>query len=301
MEQARKSASMGVRGRLLIAFLAICMFSLIAAGSGFYSLSQVGGALNRITEERVPQALSWLELSRLVERVVRAAPALLAVTSEEARATVSADIAAQARQLDPLLQQHRAYVTADEEAVALQVATLVANLNENLVSLDDLVKKRLFIVAHRNKLIRQLVQANSVAIRTLAPAARILDAQMIEWNRNSQNVDQSQSPAEVAELAGSIVTLISQQQGAALVDAIQNTLLRITSADSIEDIDLLVFPLKRSLDELSGIAQNLPTRVKGRMIMQIGVIESLAVGPTLSPRPGRTSWRSSTRPNNSWP
>lgn len=278
MEQERKSASIGVRGRLLIAFLAICMFSLIAAGSGFYSLSQVGGALNRITEERVPQALSWLELSRLVERVVRAAPALLAVSSEEARTTVSSDIAAQARQLDPLLQHNRAYVSAEEEAVALQVASLVANLNENLVSLDDLVKKRLFIVAHRNKLIRQLVQANSVAIRTLAPAARILDAQLVEWNRNNQELDQSRSPAEVAALAGSIASLISQQQGAALVDAIQNTLLRITSADSIEDIDLLIFPLKRSLDELSGIAENLPTRVKGRMIKQVGVIESLAVG-----------------------
>ena len=41
------------------------MFSLVATGSGFYSLLQVGGAFNHITRERVPQALSWLELSRL--------------------------------------------------------------------------------------------------------------------------------------------------------------------------------------------------------------------------------------------
>ena len=51
------------------------MFALVAAASGFYSLSEVGGALKRISEERVPEALSWLELSRRVERVVRAAPA----------------------------------------------------------------------------------------------------------------------------------------------------------------------------------------------------------------------------------
>jgi hypothetical protein len=79
--QPQKTASLGVRGRLLLAFLCVSMFSLIAAVSGLYSLSQVGGALNRITEHRVPEALTWLELSRQVESVVRAAPALLAPTA----------------------------------------------------------------------------------------------------------------------------------------------------------------------------------------------------------------------------
>ena len=59
MDKPNKSAS--VRGRLLFAFLGISMFSLVAAASGLYSLSQVGGALNKITEQRVPEALSWLE------------------------------------------------------------------------------------------------------------------------------------------------------------------------------------------------------------------------------------------------
>ena len=58
---------MGVRGRLLLAFLGIAMFSLVAAASGLFSLTQIGGALARITEQRVPEALSWLELSRRVE------------------------------------------------------------------------------------------------------------------------------------------------------------------------------------------------------------------------------------------
>ncbi|MCP5072673.1 MAG: hypothetical protein GY947_05170 [Rhodobacteraceae bacterium] len=92
-----KPTSFGVRGRLLLAFLGISMFSLVAAASGFYSLSQVGGALTRITEQRVPEALDWLELSRRVERIVRAAPALLVVKSDKDRAQVSAEIAAEAR------------------------------------------------------------------------------------------------------------------------------------------------------------------------------------------------------------
>ncbi|RLC14058.1 MAG: guanylyl cyclase, partial [Deltaproteobacteria bacterium] len=102
MGEPNKYVSMGVRGRLLLAFLGISMFSLIAAASGLYSLSQVGGALTKITAQRVPQALSWLELSRRVESVVRAAPALLVVDTDNARVEVSNEIASQIAQLEPL-------------------------------------------------------------------------------------------------------------------------------------------------------------------------------------------------------
>ena len=188
---------MGVRGRLLLAFLAICMFSLVAAASGFYSLSQVGGALKRITEQRVPDALSWLELSRRVERVVRAAPALLVVNSESARVEVSNEITSQAEQLNPLLQRSRNYKTDEEEAAAVQAATLVADLNENLVSLDELVKQRLSIVAHRDKLVRQLGKANKVVQRTLSPGARIMGAQIADWNRSGKEANSSQPSTEL--------------------------------------------------------------------------------------------------------
>jgi adenylate cyclase len=279
MEKTSRFASIGVGGRLLLAFLAIWMFSLIAAGSGFFSLSQVGGALNRVTEQSVPQALSWLELSRVVERVVRAAPALLAVKTEDARAKVSADIAAQARQLDPLLRQGREYISAGDEEAAARVTRLVANLNENLVSLDALVKQRLSIAARRDELIRELVQADAVAVRILAPGERILQAQISEWSRNGRGPDQNQRSEEALKLAGSIVALIPQQKAAALVDAAQNTLIQIASADSAESIDLLIFPLRRSLGDLSEIAEGLPDRIRGRMIKQVGIIESLAIGP----------------------
>ena len=76
---------MGVRGRLLLAFLGISMFSLVAAASGLYSLTQVGSALNKITEQRVPEALSWLELSRRVESVVKVVGELAGLITEIAR------------------------------------------------------------------------------------------------------------------------------------------------------------------------------------------------------------------------
>ena len=251
MDKPSRFASVGVRGRLLLAFLAICMFSLVAAASGFYSLSQVGGALKRITEQRVPDALSGLELSRRVERVVRAAPALLVVNSESARVEVSNEITSQAEQLNPLLQRSRNYKTDEEEAAAVQAATLVADLNENLVSLDELVKQRLSIVDHRDKLVRQLGKANKVVQRTLSPGARIMGAQIADWNRSGKEANSSQPSTELLELSKSIIGLIPQQKASVLADAIQNDLLNIIAADTAESIDVLIFPLKRSLEELS--------------------------------------------------
>ncbi len=177
---------MGVRGRLLLAFLGISMFSLVAAASGLYSLSQVGGALNTITEQRVPEALSWLELSRRVESLVRSAPALLVVKTDSARIEVSNEIASQIAQLEPFLQRSRGYETEDEKTATTDVMRFFAQMTKNLVRLDELVKKRLSIVALEEKRIRDLFRANSIAQRMLSPGERILGAQMADWDRDQK-------------------------------------------------------------------------------------------------------------------
>jgi len=168
---------MGVRGRLLLAFLGIAMFSLVAAISGLYSLSQVGGALNKITGQRVPEALSWLELSRRVEGVVRAAPALLAVTTDTGRMEVSQEITSQITQLEPFLKHSISYERIEDKEAMDAVLRLVAAMTDNLERLDELVKKRLSIFAFEEKRIRDMTRANSIAKRMLQPSERILGGQ----------------------------------------------------------------------------------------------------------------------------
>ena len=90
---------LGVRGRLLLAFLGISAFALIAAAAAMYSFSEVGGVLGRITGERVPAALDSLELSRQAERIVAAAPKLLAVTNADEQDEVSEAIAGEVARL----------------------------------------------------------------------------------------------------------------------------------------------------------------------------------------------------------
>ena len=271
---------MGVRGRLLLAFLGISMFSLIAAVSGLYSLSQVGGALNKITDQRVPEALSWLELSKRVESLVRAAPALLVVDTDNARVEVSNDIVSQIVQLEPFLQRNRSFEIIEEKESMAAILRLVAAMTDNLERLDELVKKRLSIVAIQNKRIRDLSIANSVAKRMLAPGERILNAQMMDWSRRKETAETNQSSNEKSDLVDSIIDLIPQQRAALLVDSIHNSLLKITDADSTERIDVLIFPLKKYLEELYEVSLVVSKRAKRRLAKQIAVLEGLTVGPT---------------------
>lgn len=284
MDKPRKITSMGVRGRLLLAFLGISLFSLVAAASGLYSLLQVGGALKRITEQRVPQALSWLELSRSVESVVRAAPALLVVKTDDARIEVSNEIASQIEKLKPFLQGNSNYETEEEKTATADVMRFFTQMTKNLVRLDELVKKRLSIVVLEEKRIRDLFRANSIAQRMLSPGERILGAQMADWKRNQKTAKANRSSKEKLNLVDSIISLIPQQRAVLLVDSIHSSLLKITDADSAERIDVLIFPLKKSLQELYEVSLAVSKLAKRRLAKQVAILEGLTAGPNSLPQ-----------------
>ncbi len=255
------------------------MFSLVAATSGLYSLSQVGGALKKITEQRVPEALSWLELSRRVESVVRAAPALLVVGTDSSRIKVSNEIDEQILQLKPFLKTSRIYETEAEKTATDEVLNLFGDLAVNLASLNVLVKKRLSIVGLEERRIRDLSRANSIAQRMLSPGERILGAQMADWIRQQKEVEENRRPPDISDLSESIISLIPQQRAALLVDSIQNDLLKITVAESPERIDVLIFPLRKSLNELYEVSLVVSKEAKRRLAKQVAILEGLTVGP----------------------
>ena len=88
---------LGIRGRLLLAFIAISALAVLATAAAMYAFYEVGSAVERITESRVPAALSSLRLSRQAERVTATAPSILAATSkaqhDEIRAVVAGTMA----------------------------------------------------------------------------------------------------------------------------------------------------------------------------------------------------------------
>src|SRR5262249_44601514 len=71
----------GLRGRLLLSFIAISSFGAIAAIVGTYALYTIGKALHEVTDRSIPPAIVSLELAQRTERILAVGPTLLGVSS----------------------------------------------------------------------------------------------------------------------------------------------------------------------------------------------------------------------------
>jgi phosphoglycerate-specific signal transduction histidine kinase len=96
-----------VRGRLLLAFFGISAFGVLGAGVALYSFHRIDDALALITQRRVPVALISQDLSRHMERILAAAPELLAATTSDEKAQWSVRISNEVNILTTLLTNLR--------------------------------------------------------------------------------------------------------------------------------------------------------------------------------------------------
>src|SRR5215467_12899606 len=122
---------LGVASRLLLAFLGISGLAVIGAVVAIFSFREIGDVLDRITARRVPAALALQEVSRQAERIVSAAPALLAAATPADHAESSRKIAAEMQELAALLEGLERRGAADSAALG-SMQSAVSRLQINL-------------------------------------------------------------------------------------------------------------------------------------------------------------------------
>ena len=124
----------------MLAFFGISAFSVLAAAAGIYAFQHVGKRID-LVDARVPPTLTSLELSRSAERIIAAAPALLAATDRARRDEVAAELNAEADRLNAKLLDLKSDRT-EVAVMLLQIEPLVSSLTANLAELKDLVARR---------------------------------------------------------------------------------------------------------------------------------------------------------------
>jgi signal transduction histidine kinase len=120
----------GLKGRLLLAFIAISLFVIAAGGAGLYALGEVGQTLDRITLKTVPAALDAHELSRKSEKIVATGPALMNATDASEIELVSSRASGQLVDALTILAHLRA-ANLDPSALE-QISDVLAKLSEHL-------------------------------------------------------------------------------------------------------------------------------------------------------------------------
>jgi signal transduction histidine kinase/DNA-binding response OmpR family regulator len=120
----------GLRGRLLLAFIAISLFVIAAAAAGLYALREVEQTLDRITLKTVPMALDARELSRKSEKIVGAGPALVNASDVNEVEALSSRASGQLVDASTILAHLRA-VHLDPGALD-EIGDVMAKLGEHL-------------------------------------------------------------------------------------------------------------------------------------------------------------------------
>jgi adenylate cyclase len=268
----------GVRGRLLLAFVGISALAVIAAAAGLYSFGEVGKALGRITEERVPGALTSLELSRQAERIVAAAPALLAVHSEEQLRQVSGGIQAEVGKLERLLEELRQ--SGLHPGALAPIEPAVDGLRRNLDALDALIAKRLAVAARKQARLGDLADTNVATQRLVAPGILVMESKIAEWRRSSGGAGQGQGEraAATAALGQAIADYLPQQKAQIELSAINDGLLKAAAAPTPADLPLLAFPLRRSLFTLEALASDFDAGLRARLLERVEDFKRLTDG-----------------------
>lgn len=265
---------LSVRWRLLLAFLGISAFAVLAAAAGTYAFRQMAYVIERITEQRVPSALTALDLSRQAERIVAAAPTLLSARSQAQYQEISATITTEVDRLETLLSQIRSDV---DPAMGVTMEPAVERLRRNLTALAGLVAGRLAVSAHKDALLRRLSNATVAAQRLVAPALVVLDSKFAASRREQPTQGSPQPPAVIIqEIAEDLLMQKAQLEFAAIGDG----LLKASLAENTADIAVLSFPLNRSLSTLRKISSDLTDpRLRTRFDQRIADFAKLIEGP----------------------
>ncbi len=244
----------GVRARLLLAFFGISGFAILAAAAGIFAFRQVGDRLELIGA-RVPLVVSSLEISRAADRLIASAPALLAVATTKDRDDVSKRMRPEIDRLTIALNDVVRAGMAGDAPIAIEL--LVASLRSSLVELESL----------------SVFQANQETQRLFAPWFQVMAMQI------SRLLETEHSETGKRDLAALIdldrVAQAAQRGFSANVEQLVQT----ATTGQKQQLTVVEFQLRRSLDDLDNKAKNLDPKLHTIFVDLVGRLRTVAIGP----------------------
>ena len=265
---------LGIRGRLLLAFVAVSGLAVLATAAAMYAFSEVGSAVEQITESRVPAALSSLKLSRQAERVTATAPSILAATSKAQHEEIRAIVADNMAQLDELLASLKAASQGSSPVIEIEAA--VVGLRGNFVALDGIVATRLSAIARKEELLRRLSTTVNASQRLIAPAILVMNSKVDQWRAAmaGTTAETRGNPADTGFL-DAIASYVPQQKAQREVANVNDALLRASVAPTLGDLALMSFPLHRSLEALGALSPDIDQKLRTRFQKRVDELKAL--------------------------
>ena len=255
--------NLGVRWRLLGAFLGVSALAALAAGAGIYALDQVATVLEKTINQRTPAALAALELSRQAERIAAAAPTLLAAQTQKDRTEASTFISGEVDRMEGLLTALKARSAGAGPPSGIELA--VVGLRQNLQALDGVVFRQLSAADRKRELLGRLTGLSISGQRLLQPAVLVLETQVTALRRATSGQPQAAGAPPLSDVVEAIAANMTMQKAQVDLTALNEGLLKAAVAQTAPDLPLLARPLQRSLASLNELLPAFDPRLKSRL------------------------------------
>jgi len=267
--------NLGVRARLLFAFLGISGFAILAATAGIYAIRQVGAQLDRV-DARVPLTLASLELSASAERIIAAAPALLAATERQRRVELAAQLAAEVTYLNGKLRDLEG--DRAQGQLLLEIRPFVSSLTANIVTLETAAARRSATNETIAALRRDVFQVSSETQRLLAPTLTVVDSQIDELVKANRQIDSASYSDTGRRLAALIEQRRPTESARELFAAATDMLIEASTADQ-QRLPVLGFQLARAEQKLEATSARIDARLRPLFADQVERLREFINGP----------------------
>jgi hypothetical protein len=266
----------GLRGRLLLSFIAISSFAAIAAIVGTYALYTIGKALHEMTDRSIPPAILSLELAQRTERILAVGPKLLGVSSANELAGESTALDQEFKEAAQLVLELSNTGLAETELNEIQTA--FARVTANFTALRAVTQKRIASADRKVKLLREIFEAYN-QFRVIW-TARFEDLQrQILLLRNTLDTAQSSTEERLAALDRLNSALLMpleqiQQEAARSFEA----LLRAANANTPASLKISRDQVTQSVGHIDNILSGLDPDVSLALIGPLNQLRSDAMG-----------------------
>jgi PAS domain S-box-containing protein len=282
LSNGRTRAS-GIGARLFIVIFGVGAVAALVAGAAIYAFVEVGHSLALI-DRRVDPILASVEVSRSVERIVTAASALSAATTEQRREHLFAKLSHQSAKLQSLLTKLHDGGISQEQLGPIEGNAV--QLDANLTALDADVRLRLQLIGRIKDLMQGVFDTNDETRRLLGPTLLVYDSQLDHLAKLLTGTteppglrEEDLRPLIAGLLAARPVQKVQQQASDAA-----DSLAQAAVSDQKQRLLILAFQLRRTIGELEKGAQGLDPKLQPLFLAQIDKLKTLVDGPSSIPQ-----------------
>ena len=200
----QRRSRFGIKAKLFLAFFSLAGLTAVASVVAWYVFRDIDRAVTRVTVESVPGIVTALSSAEKSADIAAAAPALMAVGSQEERVLEQAKLEEGARTLVALIDDLNASNVPQERTIAL--SNIEGEITAKLKELNVAVEKRLRLEAQRQAAVRGLSTAHASFLIALEP---LVDDSVFDLVTRGEDVT-AESTRAITDLVEGNVSRIDQ-------------------------------------------------------------------------------------------